>query len=45
MVQSTIAGWLRDLSKHDHDRVAAFIAEHGPAMKKFAVKEASRHLG
>jgi hypothetical protein len=36
---------LRDLSKHDHDRTAAFIEEHGPVMKKFIVKEASRHLG
>ena len=45
MVQDAIAGWLRDLSKHDHDRTAAFIEEHGPVMKKFIVKEASRHLG
>lgn len=44
MIQSAIAGWLRDLSKHDHDRVAAFVDEHGEAMKKFVRKEASRHL-
>lgn len=45
MIQSAIAGWLRDLSKHDHDRVAAFIDAHGETMKKFMRKEASRHLG
>jgi 3-methyladenine DNA glycosylase AlkD len=45
LVQSAIAGWLRDLSKHDHDRVAHFVDEHGAEMKKFAVKEASLNLG
>lgn len=45
LVQDAIAGWLRDLSKHDHDRTADFLAEHGPLMKKFVVKEASRYLG
>lgn len=45
MIQTAIAGWLRDLSKHDHDRVAQFIDLHGELMKKFAVKEASRNLG
>lgn len=45
MMQSAIAGWLRDLSKHDHDRVAAFVATHGDVMKKFVRKEASLHLG
>jgi 3-methyladenine DNA glycosylase AlkD len=45
MMQNAIAGWLRDLSKNDHDRVAQFIDMHGDLMKPFAVKEASRHLG
>ena len=45
MIQSAIAAWLRDLSKHDHDLVAGFIETHGEDMKTFARKEASRHLG
>ena len=45
LIQSAIAGWLRDLSKHDHDRVANFVDEHGSELKKFALKEASLHLG
>ncbi len=45
MVQSAIAGWLRHLSKHDHDRVAAFVDVHAETMKKFVIKEASRNLG
>lgn len=45
VVQSAIAGWLRQLSKHDHDRVAAFIDENADTMKKFVIKEASRNLG
>tara|TARA_R110002049_G_scaffold9142_10_gene47354 strand:- start:1257 stop:1502 length:246 start_codon:yes stop_codon:yes gene_type:complete len=45
MIQSAIAGWLRDLSKHDPDLVAAFIDAHGEDMKTFARKEACRHLG
>ena len=43
-IQKAIAWWLRDLSKHDAPRTRAFIEEHGPAMKPFAVKEAMRHL-
>ncbi|MDX2485073.1 MAG: DNA alkylation repair protein [Pseudodonghicola sp.] len=43
-VQKAIGWWLRDLSKHDPDRVRAFLAEHGEAMKPFARKEASRYL-
>lgn len=45
LMQTAIAGWLRDLSKHDHDRVAAFIDDFGHQMKKFALKEASQFLG
>jgi len=45
MMQNAIAGWLRDLSKHDHDRVANFMFANADHMKKYAVKEASRNLG
>tara|TARA_R110002072_G_scaffold80040_8_gene184176 strand:+ start:2607 stop:3290 length:684 start_codon:yes stop_codon:yes gene_type:complete len=43
-IQKAIGWWLRELSKHDADRTAAFIAEHGQAMKPFAAKEAMRFL-
>ena len=43
-IQKAIGWWLRDLSKHDPDRTKAFIAQHGPEMKPFAVKEALRLL-
>jgi 3-methyladenine DNA glycosylase AlkD len=43
-IQKAIAWWLRDLSKRDPDRVQAFLAEHGEAMKPFARKEAARFL-
>jgi 3-methyladenine DNA glycosylase AlkD len=43
-IQKAIAWWLRDLSKHDPDRVREFIARHGEAMKPFARKEAVRYL-
>jgi len=43
-IQKAIAWWLRDLSKHDPERVVAFIAQHGEAMKPFARKEATRYL-
>ena len=43
-IQKAIAWWLRDLSKHDPDRVRAFIDTHGSAMKPFARKEALRQL-
>ncbi len=41
-IQKAVAWWLRDLSKRDPDRVRAFLAEHGDAMKPFARKEAAR---
>lgn len=44
-IQKAIGWWLRELSKHDPDRVRAFIAAHGEQMKPFAVKEATRKLG
>ncbi len=43
-IQKAIAWWLRDLSKHDADRVNAFLEQHGEAMKPFARKEAARLL-
>ncbi len=41
-IQKAIGWWLRDLSKHDPDRVITFIDEHGENMKPFARKEALR---
>jgi len=43
-IQKAVAWWLRDLSKHDPERVRAFLAEHGEAMKPFARKEAGKYL-
>jgi 3-methyladenine DNA glycosylase AlkD len=43
-IQKAVAWWLRDLSKRDPERVRAFLAEHGAAMKPFAAKEAARFL-
>ena len=43
-IQKAIAWWLRDLSKHDAPRVAAFLDTHGTAMKPFARKEAGKYL-
>lgn len=43
-IQKSVAWWLRDLSKHDPERVRAFMKEHGKVMKPFARKEAEKHL-
>ena len=43
-IQKAIGWWLRDLSKHDADRVRAFLATHGEGMKGFARKEAMTYL-
>ncbi|OWU83699.1 DNA alkylation repair protein [Oceanicola sp. 22II-s10i] len=43
-IQKAIAWWLRDLSKHDPDRVRAFLDAHGAGMKAFARKEAAKYL-
>ena len=43
-IQKAVAWWLRDLSKHDARRVRQFLAEHGPYMKPWAVKEAAKYL-
>ncbi|HHC29384.1 MAG TPA: DNA alkylation repair protein [Rhodobacterales bacterium] len=44
-IQKAVAWWLRDLSKHDADRVHAFRDEHGERMKPFARKEAAKYIG
>ncbi len=43
-IQKAIAWWLRELSKHDPDRVRRFLDAHAAAMKPFAAKEAARKL-
>ncbi len=43
-IQKAIAWWLRDLSKHDPERVRAFLETHGADMKAFARKEAGKYL-
>lgn len=43
-IQKAIAGWLRDLSKHDPDRVRSFLDAYSADMKPFAAKEAARKL-
>ncbi len=43
-IQKSIAWWLRELSKHDPDRVVAFLETHGDAMKPFARREAGKYL-
>ena len=43
-IQKAVAWWLRDLSKHDPDRARAFLDAHGPRLKPFARREASRYL-
>ncbi|MEM7525117.1 MAG: DNA alkylation repair protein [Pseudomonadota bacterium] len=43
-IQKAIGWWLRSLSKHDPDRVRLFLDAHGPAMKAFARREASKYL-
>lgn len=44
-IQKCVAWWLRDLSKHDADRVRQFLDAHGSNMKPFARKEAGKYLG
>ncbi|WP_170331482.1 DNA alkylation repair protein [Ruegeria arenilitoris] len=43
-IQKAIAWWLRELSKHDPDRVISFLASHGEALKPFARREAGKYL-
>lgn len=44
-IQKAVAWWLRDLSRHDPDRVRVFLARHGAVLKAFARNEAGRLLG
>lgn len=43
-IQKAVAWWLRELSKHDADRVRAFLVQHGAGMKAFARREAAKYL-
>ncbi len=43
-IQKSIAWWLRELSKHDPERVVAFLDTHVDAMKPFARREAGKYL-
>lgn len=43
-IQKSVAWWLRDLSKHDPERVRLFMAENGRHMKPFARKEAEKYI-
>ena len=43
-IQKAVAWWLRDLSKHDPERVMNWIAAHGDKLKPFARNEAVRLL-
>ncbi|WP_281972799.1 DNA alkylation repair protein [Ruegeria faecimaris] len=43
-IQKAIAWWLRELSKHDADRVVNFLRDHSAAMKPFARREAGKYL-
>ena len=43
-IQKAVGWWLRDLSKHDADRVIAFMDADGARLKPFAQKEALRYL-
>lgn len=43
-IQKAIGWWLRELSKHNPERVKSFLAEYGPRMKRFAVREATKRI-
>lgn len=43
-IQKSVAWWLRDLSKHDPDRVQYFLEHHAKKMKPFARREAAKYL-
>jgi 3-methyladenine DNA glycosylase AlkD len=43
-IQKAVGWWLRDLSKHDAERVRVFLDAHGARMKPFAQKEAAKYL-
>lgn len=43
-IQKSVAWWLRDLSKHDPERVSYFLANHAKHMKPFARRAAEKYL-
>ena len=43
-IQKSVAWWLRDLSKHDPERVVYFLQNHAKFMKPFARREAEKFL-
>lgn len=43
-IQKSVAWWLRELSKHDADRVSAFLSTHGDALRPSLRKEAAKYL-
>ena len=43
-IQKAIGWWLRDLSRHDEDRVVQWVHDHGARLKPFARREALRLL-
>lgn len=43
-VQKQLAGWIRDLSRHDAQRARDFLSDNGAVMKPWALKEARSHL-
>ncbi|MFN6952570.1 MAG: DNA alkylation repair protein, partial [Albidovulum sp.] len=42
-VRQAVAGWLRDLSRHDPERSRAFLATHGARLKPFLRRETGTH--
>ena len=43
-IQKAVAWWLRDLSGHDAARARSWLTDHGPRLKPWALKEASKHF-
>lgn len=43
-IQKAIGWWLRELSKHNPQRVRGFLRSYGSRMKPFARREASKYL-
>jgi len=44
VLQKAVAWWLRDLSKRDAGATRAWLDTHGHRLKRFAAREAARHL-
>lgn len=43
-IQKSVGWWLRDLSKHDPERVRSFLDKHGEKLRSFTRKEAAKYL-